>query len=80
MLLHGFSGTGKSFFIKRAKNCTDVKMQITATSGIAVMSLNGSTIDWLIDKGYNNKIEEEPFAYPSGGEIFRFILHGAPWM
>ena len=59
MLLHGSPGTGKSFFIKRAKNCTDVKMQITATSGIAAMSLNGSTIDWLLDKGYNNKIEEE---------------------
>ena len=59
MFLNGSPGTGKSFFIKRAKNCTDVEMQITATSGIAAMSLNGSTIDWLLDKGYNNKNNEE---------------------
>ena len=59
MLLHGSPGTGKSFFIKRAKNCTNVKMQITATSGICAMSLNGSTIDWLLDKGYKNENNEE---------------------
>ncbi|MEL7307595.1 MAG: AAA family ATPase, partial [Pseudomonadota bacterium] len=59
MLLHGSPGTGKSFLIKRLKNCTDVKMQITATSGICAMSLNGSTIDWLLDKGYKNKNNEE---------------------
>ena len=59
MLLHGSPGTGKSFLIKRVKNCTDVKMQITATSGICAMSLNGSTIDWLLDKGHKNKNNEE---------------------
>ena len=59
MLLHGSPGTGKSFFIKRINNCTDVKVQITATSGIAAMSLNGSTIDWLLDRGYNTKKDKE---------------------
>ena len=34
-------------------------MQITATSGICATSLNGSTIDWLLDKGYKNKNNEE---------------------
>ena len=57
MLLHGSPGTGKSFMIHRIKDFTRVKLKITATSGIAAMSLNGSTIDWLIDKRYesNNK-------------------------
>ena len=59
MLLHGSPGTGKSFFIKRIDNCTDVKLQITATSGIAAMSLNGSTIDWLLDRGYNRSNEKQ---------------------
>ena len=54
MLLHGSPGTGKSFFIKRIKECTSVKLKITATSGIAAMSINGSTIDWLLDKRYEN--------------------------
>ena len=54
MLLHGSPGTGKSFFIKRIKNCTRVKLKVTATSGIAAMSLNGSTIDWLLDKRYES--------------------------
>ena len=58
MLLHGSPGKGKSFLIKRVKNCTDVKMQITATSGIAVMSLNCST-DFLLNKGYNDKNDEQ---------------------
>ena len=59
MLLHGSPGTGKSFFIKRINNCTDVKLQITATSGIAAMNLNGSTIDWLLDRGYDSKKDQE---------------------
>ena len=59
MLLHGSPGTGKSFFIKRINNCTDVKIQITATSGIAAMSLNGSTIDWLLDRGYDSQKDKE---------------------
>ena len=54
MLLHGSPGTGKSFFINRIKECTSVKLKITATSGIAAMSINGSTIDWLIDKRYES--------------------------
>ena len=54
MLLHGSPGTGKSFFIKRIQECTSVKLKITATSGIAAMSINGSTIDWLIDKRYES--------------------------
>ena len=64
MLLHGSPGTGKSFFIKRINDCTDVKLQITATSGIAAMSLNGSTIDWLLDRGYDrNKDKEQRTLY-----------------
>ena len=55
MLLHGSPGTGKSFFIKRIKECTRVKVRITATSGIAAMSINGSTIDWLLDKRYESE-------------------------
>ena len=58
MLLHGSPGTGKSFFIKRIKECTSVKLKITATSGIAAMSINGSTIDWLIDKRYESKYKK----------------------
>ena len=63
MLLHGPPGTGKSFFIKRLKNFTSVNMKITATSGIAAMSLNGTTIDWLINKGYSRskkKVKSNP--------------------
>ena len=52
MFLHGSPGTGKSFFVKRLKNFTNALMRITATSGIAAMSLNGSTIDYLLDKRY----------------------------
>ena len=52
MFLHGSPGTGKSFLLKRLKNFTNVLMRITATSGIAAMSLNGSTIDYLLDKRY----------------------------
>ena len=55
MFLHGSPGTGKSYFIKRVKNRTRVKMKITATSGIAAMSLNGSTVDWLLDRRYESK-------------------------
>ena len=55
MFLHGSPGTGKSFFIKRIKNCTNVKLKITATSGIAAMSLNGTTIDWLLDRRYESE-------------------------
>ena len=58
MLLHGSPGTGKSFFIKRIKDCTRVKVKITATSGIAAMSLNGSTIDWLLDRRYKSEAKK----------------------
>ena len=55
MLLHRSPGTGKSFFIKRIKECTRVKVKITATSGIAAMSINGSTIDWLLEMRYESE-------------------------
>ena len=51
MLLHGPPGTGKSFLIKRLQECTNIEMRITATSGIAATSLNGTTIDWLLCSG-----------------------------
>ena len=51
MLLHGPPGTGKSFIINRLQECTNVDLRITATSGIAAMSLKGTTIDWFLGKG-----------------------------
>ena len=61
MFLHGSPGTGKSIFVKRVKNFTNIIMRITATSGIAAMSLNGSTIDYLIDQRYGNKNNKNTF-------------------
>ena len=51
MLLHGPPGTGKSTLINRLQECTNVDLRITATSGVAAMSLKGTTIDWFIGKG-----------------------------
>ena len=51
MLLHGPPGTGKSFIINRLQECTNVDLRVTATSGIAAMSLKGTTIDWFLGKG-----------------------------
>ena len=51
MLLHGPPGTGKSFLINRLRECTNVDLRITATSGIAGMSLKGTTIDWFLGRG-----------------------------
>ena len=51
MLLHGPPGTGKSTLINRLKAYTNVDMRITATSGIAAMSLKGTTIDWFLGLG-----------------------------
>ena len=51
MLLHGPPGTGKSFLIKRLQECTNVDLRVTATSGVAAMSLKGTTIDWFIGRG-----------------------------
>ena len=45
MMLHGAPGTGKTFLIERLRDTIDIIMRITATSGIAAMSLKGSTID-----------------------------------
>ena len=45
MLLHGSPGTGKSFIINRLQDPTTIDLRITATSGIAAMSLRGITID-----------------------------------
>ena len=42
MLLHGPPGTGKSFLINRLQECTNVDLRVTATSGIAAMSLKGT--------------------------------------
>ena len=51
MMLHGAPGTGKTFLIERLRDTTDIKMRITATSGIAAMSLKGSTIDRFLGLG-----------------------------
>ena len=51
MLLHGPPGTGKTFLIERLRKMTNVKMRITATSGVAAMSLHGTTIDHFLGKG-----------------------------
>ena len=51
MLLHGSPGTGKSFLINRLQDCTNIDLRITATSGIAAMSLKGTTIDWFLGRG-----------------------------
>ena len=39
MMLHGAPGTSKTFLIERLRDTTDINMRITATSGIAAMSL-----------------------------------------
>ena len=51
MLLHGPPGTGKTILIERLRKMTNVKMRITATSGVAAMSLHGTTIDHFLGKG-----------------------------
>ena len=51
MMLHGAPGTGKTFLIERLRDTTDINMRITATSGIAAMSLKGSTIDRFLGLG-----------------------------
>ena len=65
MFLHGSPGTGKSTFIKRVNNFTNIVMRITATSGIAAMSLNGSTIDYLLDQRYGKQDNKNPFKVQS---------------
>ena len=52
MLLHGQPGSGKTFFIERIRDYTNLRMKITASSGLAGMSLGGSTLDWLMGFGY----------------------------
>ena len=52
MLLHGQPGSGKSFFIERVRDNTNLQMKITASSGLAGMSLGGTTLDWLMGFGY----------------------------
>ena len=54
MLLHGQPGSGKSFFIERIRDYTNLRMKICASSGIAGMSLGGSTLDWLMGFGYSS--------------------------
>ena len=53
MLLHGQPGSGKTFFIERIRDHTNLRMKITASSGLAVMSLGGSTLDWLMGFNYH---------------------------
>ena len=55
MLLHGQPGSGKSFFIERVRDNTNLRLKICASSGIAGMSLGGSTLDWLMGFGYHSK-------------------------
>ena len=52
MLLHGQPGSGKTFFIERVRDHTNLQMKITASSGLAGMSLGGTTLDWLMGFGY----------------------------
>ena len=40
-------------FIERIRDFTNLRIKITATSGLAGMSLGGSTVDWLLGLGYN---------------------------
>ena len=54
MLLHGQPGSGKSFFIERIRDNTNLRMKITASSGLAGMSLGGTTLDWLMGFGYRS--------------------------
>ena len=55
MLLHGQPGSGKTFFIERIRDYTNIRMKISASSGIAGMSLGGTTLDWLMGFGYGSK-------------------------
>ena len=52
MLLHGQPGSGKTFFIERIRDYTNLRMKITASSGLAGMSLGGTTLDWLMGFTY----------------------------
>ena len=53
MLLHGQPGSGKTFFIERIRDYTNLQMEITASFGLARMSLGGSTLGWLMGFGYS---------------------------
>ena len=55
MLLHGQPGSGKTFFVERIRDHTNLRMKITASSGIAAVSLGGCTLDWLLGFGYRSK-------------------------
>ena len=58
MLLHGQPGSGKTFFIERVRDYTNIPMKITASSGLAGMSLGGTTLDWLMGFNRNsNKVD-----------------------
>ena len=58
MLLHGQPGSGKTFFIERVRDHTNIPMKITASSGLAGMSLGGTTLDWLMGFNRNsNKVD-----------------------
>ena len=72
MLLHGPPGTGKTFLIERLQKVTNIKMRITATSGVAAMSLMGVTIDHFMGKGRRKKKKKR-----SKVEIMRRILGDA---
>ena len=54
MLLHGQPGSGKTFFVERVRDHTNLRMKITASSGLAGMSLGGTTLDWLMGFGYTS--------------------------
>ena len=54
MLLHGQPGSGKTFFVERIRDYTNLRMKITASSGIAGMSLGGTTLDYLMGFGYRS--------------------------
>ena len=54
MLLHGQPGSGKTFFVERVRDHTNLRMKIAASSGLAGMSLGGTTLDWLMGFGYTS--------------------------
>ena len=52
MLLHGQPGSGKTFFVERIRDYTNLRMKISASSGLAGMSLGGTTLDYLMGFGH----------------------------
>ena len=54
MLLHGQPGSGKTFFVERLRDYTNLRMKISASSGLTGMSLGGTTLDYLMGFGHRS--------------------------